>query len=299
MHLIRYEPFTGTRRSILEAHERNRNICIRYTHDELRDWRNLDLYFVLSVDHLREEPTIQKELIDFAFKKQIKKYHPDGTGYPKEAFMAIKKAYEIISDPILRKQYDSINFNDEIPIDRFYEEEDFFDVFAAVFSKNAKFSIEQPVPKIGDKNTPRKDIDEFYKFWNDFKSWRSFEMLDAEDATMGRYEKRNRDKQNKNKWVKLKNEDVMRIKRLVTIALRRDPRLNENKKVEVDESLLSGGWEAEEILTLTKLLAEIKVGEKNRFDLITKKLGEKTSKKRQSREVFLKANQIGATPKKE
>lgn len=297
MQLIKYEPFTGDRKEILESHEKSKDICLKYTIEDLKQWKTLDLYFLLGIGHLRDDQELNQTVLLFMYKKQIKKYHPDGTGYPKEAFMAIKKAYEILGDPVLRKQYDSMVFVDNIPLDRRYEDADFYKIFGDCFYKNAKFSIAHPVPILGRENTPREEVEKFYKFWNNFQSWRSFEMLDAEDATMCRYEKRNREKLHKNKWIKLKNEDCIRIKKLVSIALKRDPRLNEKKQETVDEKLLAGGWEEEEIIVLCKLLNEIKVGEKNRFDVIAKKLTERTSVKRNPREIFLKANQIQAIKK--
>jgi diguanylate cyclase (GGDEF)-like protein len=66
----------------------------------MREWE--DYYKVLQV-HFMAEP----EIIQIAYKKLSKKYHPDvnKTLGAEKAMKAINKAYEILSDPIARKEY--------------------------------------------------------------------------------------------------------------------------------------------------------------------------------------------------
>ena len=52
-----------------------------------------------------------KEVIEKAYKVLVKKYHPDGKFYDKkiqyeEKIKEINEAYEVLSDPFLREQYD-------------------------------------------------------------------------------------------------------------------------------------------------------------------------------------------------
>ena len=66
-------------------------------------------------------------------------------------------------------------FDDKIPAkDDIKSDEDFFTIFGKCFQNNARFSIVKPVPNIGDMDTPMKQVYEFYKFWDGFKSWREF-----------------------------------------------------------------------------------------------------------------------------
>lgn len=52
-----------------------------------------------------------------AFKKMSKKVHPDKGGSD-EAFIEVKKAYEILSDPIKRKMYDTHGFVEEKKVEQ-------------------------------------------------------------------------------------------------------------------------------------------------------------------------------------
>lgn len=70
-------------------------------------------------------------------------------------WLKIQDAYEILSDPVKRKRYDStLPFNDEIPKESDFTDETFFDVFAAVFNRNAMFAKKKPCPLIGNMDSP-------------------------------------------------------------------------------------------------------------------------------------------------
>lgn len=62
-----------------------------------------DYYEVLEVS-----PNASDEIIKAAYKNLIKKYHPDNTGNIKddEKIIEIKEAYDVLSDPKRRKEYD-------------------------------------------------------------------------------------------------------------------------------------------------------------------------------------------------
>ena len=58
-----------------------------------------------------------------------------------------------------------MEFDDSIPENRDFEEEEFFTEFAACFGRNSAFSEKQPVPKLGDVKTPIGKVIKFYEFW--------------------------------------------------------------------------------------------------------------------------------------
>lgn len=43
-----------------------------------------------------------------------------------------------------------------------------------VFKRNAVWSRKEPVPILGNKDTPYHKVEKFYKFWRSFDSWRDF-----------------------------------------------------------------------------------------------------------------------------
>lgn len=142
-----------------------------------------------------------------AFRKASLKYHPDKlkrepTEEDKKHWLLVQKAYETLQDPIKRKKYDSsLPFDDRIP-DKDLDEEDFFEEYGKCFIRNAKFSVNKPIPVLGNKHTPINEVHKFYKFWDNFKSWREFSQYDefsAEDIenAADRYEKRYMEKENK------------------------------------------------------------------------------------------------------
>lgn len=102
----------------------------------------------------------------------------------------------------MRKKYDSqLPFDDAIP-PKGLSEEEFYDKFGKCFVLNGKFSEVKPVPVLGDKHTPMVEVHKFYKFWNDFKSWRDFSQYDEHSADKienagDRYERRHMEKENK------------------------------------------------------------------------------------------------------
>jgi len=101
----------------------------------------------------------------------------------KEVWLKIQAAYETLSDPARRKKYDSsLPFDDALPKKDDISEVNFYEKFAACFQNNSRFSQIKPLPNLGDKSTPLDEVNKFYRFWDNFKTWREFGQFDEYDT---------------------------------------------------------------------------------------------------------------------
>lgn len=151
-------------------------------------------------------------------------------------FKAVQKAYEILMDPVKRRNFDSLDeFDDSIPSD--CSADDFFKVFGPVFQRNGRWSAIQPCLMPGDWTTPMEEVDKFYDFWFGFKSWREFPNEDEHDleTAESREHKRWMERQNGKLREKAKKEEVSRIRALVEAAYKRDPRILKRREDEKKE----------------------------------------------------------------
>ncbi|KAL1320039.1 hypothetical protein AAHE18_14G027500 [Arachis hypogaea] len=210
-----------------------------------------DHYALLGLSHLRylaSEDQIRK-----SYRETALRFHPDKqaalllaeeTETAKQAkkdeieshFKAIQEAYEVLIDPVKRRIYDSTDeFDDEIPTD--CAPQDFFKVFGPAFMRNGRWSVSQPIPSLGDDNTPLKEVDDFYNFWYSFKSWREFPHADEFDLEQAesRDHKRWMERQNAKLSEKARKEEYARIRSLVDNAYKRDPRILRRKEEEKAE----------------------------------------------------------------
>uniref|UniRef100_A0A4W3J158 DnaJ homolog subfamily C member 2 n=2 Tax=Callorhinchus milii TaxID=7868 RepID=A0A4W3J158_CALMI len=206
-----------------------------------KDWKNQDHYAVLGLVHSRYKAT-QKQ-IKAAHKAMVLKHHPDkrkaageqiGEG-DNDYFTCITKANEILSDPIKRRAFDSVDptFDNTIP-SKSEAKDNFFEVFSAGFERNARWSNKKHVPKLGDLNSIIEEVDYFYSFWYDYDSWREFSYLDEEEKEKAecRDERRWIDKQNRAARAQRKKEEMNRIRTLVDTAYSCDPRIKKFKEEE-------------------------------------------------------------------
>ncbi|CAK5092454.1 unnamed protein product [Meloidogyne enterolobii] len=213
------------------------------------DAKDQDHYKILGLTKLRCEATAAQ--IRTAYRQKVLKYHPDkgnaGDGLRSESvFACIQKAYEQLGvSEEKRRAFDSVDptFDENIPDNSDVNSTNFFRVLGPVFQRNARFSVNQPVPLLGDEKSDRSHVEHFYDFWYNWKSWREFSYLDAEDKQRGedRWERREIEKQNKAEREKRRKKDLKRISTLVEMAYSVDPRIvkikeeDKNKKLQMKE----------------------------------------------------------------
>lgn len=191
-----------------------------------------DHYEVLGLGELRFQASAKQ--IKDAYRKLVLKHHPDKQSgreeeVEDETFKAIKRAYEVLSDPVRRRAFDSEDaFDDTIPSRGDIVDDDaFYKLFGDCFVRNSKWSASSKVPRLGNAKTPFAQVQQFYKFWRHFQTWRDFSAdseYDLEDAE-SREEKRWMQRQNKKQSDKKLREERARLNRLVDLAYSLDPRV--------------------------------------------------------------------------
>ncbi|KAK5827736.1 hypothetical protein F5H01DRAFT_302863 [Linnemannia elongata] len=247
---------------------------------DAKDWKTQDHYRLLGLGTARWRAT--HSMIKKAHRTKVLVHHPDkksaATGsnatHDDAFFKCIQKAYEILSDPIKRRQYDSV---DPIPEESYNPLKDgadlpFIEAWRPVFEREARFSVRnrKEIPTIGTMESTKEEVEEFYGFWYGFESWRSFEYLDKEEGegAENRDDKRYIEKKNKAERAKLKKEDGARLRKLVDTAFSLDPRMaafkeqdkeaKEAKKKERLEQAKQAKRDAEREAALAKELEEEK-----------------------------------------
>jgi len=195
-----------------------------------------DYYALLGLEEKKWNVT--DEEVHNAYRQVSLICHPD-KAKPKERayfetrFKAIQKAYEHLTDPIKKRNYDSsLDFDDNIPGSQEGTSTNFFKVYGPVFIRNARFSVKKPVPQLGNATDQYEIVDKFYDFWFSFKSWRDFSYLDEHklDDAGSRDEKRWMERQNQKLRAAKKKEETARIRKLVEDAMKKDPTYHCSKK---------------------------------------------------------------------
>ncbi|EMG45865.1 ZUO1 Zuotin [Candida maltosa Xu316] len=195
-----------------------------------REWKTANLYAVLGISHLRSKAS--EDQIRRAHRKQVLKHHPDkksaSGGLESDGFFKIiQKAFEVMLDPTKRKQYDSVDVENDPQPPAPKSKYDFFEAWGPVFESEARFSTKQPVPLLGDLESTKEEVDAFYSFWGRFDSWKTFEFKDEDvpDDTANRDHKRYIERKNVANRKKLKQEDNKRVIDIVERAHAEDPRI--------------------------------------------------------------------------
>lgn len=225
---------------------------IEYTDDvnylrslDPKDWKSQDHYKVLGIESLRIKAT--EDIIKTAYRKKVLKHHPDKRKALGEEikpdddyFTNITMAYETLGNIQKRRAYDSVDpeFDNNLPSNSELKK-DFYKVFSYYFDLNSRWSERPKVPELGDENSSREQVEKFYSFWYDFKSWREYSYEDEEDKDkcQDRDERRYVDKLNKAERLRKKKEEMSRIRTLVDLAYNNDPRIAKFKQEDKDRKL--------------------------------------------------------------
>ncbi|KAF3934401.1 Zuotin [Dactylellina cionopaga] len=254
-----------------------------------KDWKNQDHYAVLGLSRYRWKAT--DEQIKKTHRKKVLKHHPDkkaaaGGVDDDNFFKCIQKAMEILTDPVKRRQYDSVDEAADVEPPSRKARGNIYKLWNPVFDSEGRFSKKKPVSRFGDDKSTKADVEEFYNFWYNFDSWRTFEYLDEDvpDDNENRDQKRHVERKNKAARAKRKTEDTARLRKLVDDALAMDVRLQKFKKEErLQKDAKKIAREAEE-----KRLAEE-----------AKKKAEEESKKKEEEEAAQKASKADAKKAKD
>ncbi|KJZ74322.1 hypothetical protein HIM_06328 [Hirsutella minnesotensis 3608] len=199
---------------------------------QAKDWKTQDHYKILGLSKYRFKAT--EEQIKKAHRKKVLKHHPDkkaaqGRAEDDQFFKCIQKATEVLLDPVKRRQYDSVDDEADVepPTKKQLQKGDFYKLWSKVFKSEARFSKNHPVPTFGDSNSSKEHVEDFYNFWYNFDSWRTFEYLDEDvpDDNENRDQKRHVERKNANARKKKKAEDNARLRKLLDDCSAGDERI--------------------------------------------------------------------------
>lgn len=72
----------------------------------------------------------------------------------------------MLSDPVKRRAFDSVDptFDNAVP-SKGEGKENFFEAYAPVFERNARWSSKKHVPRLGTMDSSFEDVDNFYSVW--------------------------------------------------------------------------------------------------------------------------------------
>ena len=232
--------------SPLKMNEENGSKDAKAEPDYVKRVRNAaNLYEVLGLGEITYNATFEQ--IRKAYRKMLLKLHPDKRQAEKSKhdveehdndpiFLKVQEAWFTLSDPNERNIYDSqLDFNDEIPDPD--DEGDFFEIYAPVFRRNARFSARENVPGLGGPNDPWSKVEQFYTFWFSFESSREFPATEGHDLSQAscREERRWMQRQNEKEKENKKKAEMKRVMRLVKQAYKRDPRVIAHKQQQQKE----------------------------------------------------------------
>ncbi|KAF7560031.1 hypothetical protein G7046_g4120 [Stylonectria norvegica] len=197
-----------------------------------KDWKSQDHYKILGLSKYRHKAT--EDQIKKAHRKKVLIHHPDkkaaqGRADDDQFFKCIQKATDVLLDPVKRRQYDSVDEEADVdpPNKKQLQKGDYYKLWSKTFKAEARFSKTHPVPTFGGVDASKEQVEEFYNFWYNFDSWRTFEYLDEDvpDDNENRDQKRHMERKNTNSRKKKKAEDNARLRKLLDDASAGDERI--------------------------------------------------------------------------
>eukprot|EP01012_Entosiphon_sulcatum_P008265 TRINITY_DN1442_c0_g1_i1.p1 TRINITY_DN1442_c0_g1~~TRINITY_DN1442_c0_g1_i1.p1 ORF type:complete len:594 (-),score=201.55 TRINITY_DN1442_c0_g1_i1:77-1858(-) len=268
-----------------DGSRKKREMGKKLADDELQQ----DHYAVLGLGAAGLRAT--DEQIRLAYKRMILETHPDKTKDRDDTkFKAVQAAFDVLSDKLKRKTYDSsLPFDDNIPSAKVPVEQ-FYSVFGPVFEANARWSTASAVPMLGDDSTSYAEVDSFYDFWFNFKSWRDFEVEHDVEQAESRDERRWMEKENERERNKLRRLENQRILNLVERAYRIDPRLKRRKEEEEQEKAREKERRQQEKLEAERRAKEAQVEEKRQKEQAERE--RKEEERRLKQELEQRQNRI-------
>ncbi|CAH0493858.1 unnamed protein product [Peronospora farinosa] len=233
--------------TVRHALRKEEELILRKYRRSLRGKNFLDLtmYQQLGLSDLGFNVT--DEQVKKAYHRVLIEHHPDKTGKTENDpnYLAVQKAFSTLMDPQKKRAYDSqCDFDEWIPSgtekiaenDSKGEGKSFYELYGPVFTANARFSDNQPVPTLGGDDKPIDEVYAFYDFWNRFDSWRDFTHDSEHDVESAEHRNHKRWMAKKNEAVakKKKKKEYARLASLVDRALAVDPRIRRVKQEEKD-----------------------------------------------------------------
>ncbi|CAH1988561.1 unnamed protein product [Acanthoscelides obtectus] len=219
--------------------------------------------------------------IKTAYRKLALKWHPDknldSPDYAKEQFQLVQQAYEVLSDRQERAWYDNhreqiirgsnSEFQDKsLDVFQYFtttcfqgygdDENGFYTVYRKVFEQIAKEDMEFmedkeefcEIPSFGNLTTDYEKVSEFYNYWLNYTTKKSYVWLDPYDITESRDRRYAKlaEKENKKVRLKAKKERNEEIRNLVAFVRKRDKRVQAWKKLQ-EQKLLEDKKKREEL----------------------------------------------------
>ncbi|KAG8530104.1 uncharacterized protein KY384_005586 [Bacidia gigantensis] len=206
---------------------------------DAKDWKGQDHYAVLGLSNFRWQAN--EAQIKRAHRKKVLRHHPDkkaaaGSSEDDSFFKCIQKATEVLLDPVKRRQFDSVDEEADVPLPskKQLQKGNFYKLWNPVFDSEARFTKSPPAPHLGDEKSAKEDVTEFYDYWYNFDSWRSFEYQDEDvpDDNENRDQKRHVERKNNNARKKKKTEDTARLRNLVDQCIAGDERIKKFRQEE-------------------------------------------------------------------
>ena len=141
-----------------------------------KTWKSFDNYEILGIDKM----TATIEDVNEAFKRMSLRYHPDvlrnKSGEPlpshlKGYYLCVVKAYEELCKKLRARTQNSIPQMD------MYNKSNFFKVFPPYFELLSPLSAVKNVPMLGNEDSSRQYVEQFYQFWTNFQLRKNFRQF--------------------------------------------------------------------------------------------------------------------------